>query len=365
MKLLLLIYLPIVSLLLIIYYQSSLNEWKMITGNSLKINNKNESLDILKAKNNISKIVGLVLYGRRSSVSILVRYLDINLKVNGGILVYVLFAVHTNIEEDLKFIENFTSFNSEFYKMKLFPIEKDKKHHLSYFKELYSSCQDNDIVFKIDDDIVFIKNGTFELMLTNYLAGKHYILSANVINNSQLSYVHARLRAILPFDEIQPYTWVRAENTTEIDDTVVFNSTYAAYSKWWGDGRCAAVAHESFLYHAYNNNLEIYNFGIWDFNSVGYHERVRINFIISWGKNFNKLNSDTDSFTDETYFSIDMPKKLKIHTISVGKTLVAHFSYHSQIAYLSKTNILKKYDNFSFYYINSSNSMNAFESISI
>ncbi len=37
-----------------------------------------------------------------------------------------------------------------------------------------------------------------------------------------------------------------------------------------------------------------------------------------------------------------MPKKLNKHTISLGSTLVAHFSYWVQIGYLSKTKILEK-----------------------
>jgi hypothetical protein len=320
--------------------------------------NKKDSLQSLKSQHNISEITGLVFYGRRSSVKILLRYLEINLKKNGGILDKVIFAVHTPIKEDIDFIQEFVSKNNASYEIKIYPITI--AHEKSYFKELYSTLNNNDIVFKIDDDIVFIANGTFELMLKEYLKRNDFILSANVINHSQLSYVHARQRAILPFYEVKPYNWIKAENISEIDDTIVFNSTYAAYSSWWRNGKFAAVARESFLYHAYNNSLDAYKFSIWDFNSVGYHERVRINFIIFWGKNANKL-AESKAFTDETYLSIDMPKKLKKHTISLGSTLVAHFSYWVQIGYLSKTNILEKYDNFSLHYLNSSNTVSQIE----
>ena len=315
--------------------------------------NKKDALQSLKSQHNISEITGLVFYGRRSSVKILLRYLEINLKKNGGILDKVTFAVHTSIKEDIDFIQEFVRKNNDSYEIKMYPIT-------NYFKELYSTLTNNDIVFKIDDDIVFIANGTFELMLKEYLKRNDFILSANVINHSQLSYVHARQRAILPFYEVKPYNWIKAENISEIDDTIVFNSTYGAYSSWWRNGKFAAVAHESFLYHAYNNSLDAYKFSIWDFNSVGYHERVRINFIIFWGKNANKL-AESKAFTDETYLSIDMPKKLKKHTISLGSTLVTHFSYYVQIGYLSKTNILEKYDNFSLHYLNSSNTVSQIE----
>ena len=148
---------------------------------------KHSTINSLKKQNNISEIIGLVFYGRRNSVKILLRYLDINLRKNGGILDKVIFAIHTNVKEDLDYIETFVGKNNQYYKMNRYRLEGG--HVSSYFKELYSACNNNDIVFKIDDDILFIANGTFELMLTEYLKRKDFILSANVINHCQL-YIH-------------------------------------------------------------------------------------------------------------------------------------------------------------------------------
>jgi hypothetical protein len=36
------------------------------------------------------------------------------------------------------------------------------------FREVYQFFEDNDLVFKIDDDVVFISNGTFERMIEEY-----------------------------------------------------------------------------------------------------------------------------------------------------------------------------------------------------
>ena len=323
---------------------------------------KQDALRALKEEYKINEIIALVFYGRTDSVSILIRYLDINLRKNGGVLDKVIFAVHTNVVEDLNFIQNFTEKNNEFYKKVNHPV--GKSHIKSYFKHLYHSCKNNDIVFKIDDDIVFIQNGTFELMLKEYLENKHFVLSANVINHAHLSYVHARQKAILPFYETKKYVWEKAQNITELDDTLVFDSTYSTYSTWWSNGRQAAIALESFLYHAYNNNLNVYRFRVWDFNSVGYTERVRINFIIIWGQYVNKLNQ-SKSFTDETYITIDMPKLLKKHTLSLGSALVVHFAYYNQIRYLKNTGILKKFNDFSFYYLNNSNTVKPVDLINI
>ena len=89
------------------------------------ISHQNDSLQILKkdainsfkTKNNMSEIIGLVFYGRRNSVKILLRYLDINLRKNGGILDKVIFAIHTNVKEDLDYIETFVGKNNQYYKM--------------------------------------------------------------------------------------------------------------------------------------------------------------------------------------------------------------------------------------------------------
>jgi hypothetical protein len=94
-------------------------------------------------------------------------------KKNGGILDKVLFAVHTPIQEDIDFIQEFVGKNNDCFEIKMYPITI--AHEKSYFKELNSTLNDNEIVFKIDDDIVFIANGTFELMLKEYLKRNDFI----------------------------------------------------------------------------------------------------------------------------------------------------------------------------------------------
>ena len=50
----------------------------------------------------------------------------------------------------------------------------------STFNKLYSVLHDDDLVFKIDDDTVFIANRTFESMVEDYLTNDRFITSANV-----------------------------------------------------------------------------------------------------------------------------------------------------------------------------------------
>ena len=106
-------------------------------------------------------------------------------------------------------------------------------------------------------------------MLEEYLTKNHFILSANVVNHPQLSYVHARLRAILPFYEVKEFQWKKSKNSSdEIDDRLAMAADYGPMSKWWQNSKLAAIAHESLLYHANNENLDVYDFKIWDFNTV-------------------------------------------------------------------------------------------------
>ena len=123
-------------------------------------------------------------------------------------------------------------------------------------------------------------------------------------------------------------------------------------SKWWENPKLGAIAHESLLYHVnQNSNLEIYDFNIWDFNTVDYH-RWSINFIVIWGRYLNNINSSHFHIpSDEVTLTLEIPMKMKKHSIALGSAVVSHFSFWSQRSYLLKTDILKKYDNLSISYL--------------
>ncbi len=274
-----------------IYFLSYLKYYHEKDGNYSTVKLKSFSFDSYKIQYKIRNTVGFVFYGRKRSASILIRYLDRNLKKNGGILDKIIFAVKTNNQEDLEYLKRFLEQNGEYYSRVDFSSD-------SNYKVLYTVLHDDDLVFKIDDDIVFISNGTFENMIEEYLTGTHFILSANVVNHPILSDVHVKFRAILPFYETKNGVWEKAKNITEIDDTEAMRFNYGSDSKWWANPKCAAIAHESFLYHAKNNNLDVYKFKLWDFNAVDY-SRWSINFILIWGKHVNKLNSTHNNIASD------------------------------------------------------------------
>jgi hypothetical protein len=138
----------------------------------------------------------------------------------------------------------------------------------------------------------------------------------------------------------------------EIDDTVAMGADYGPTSDWWRNPRLGAISHESFLYHVGNKNLNVYDFRIWDFHSVEYH-RWSLNFIVAWGRNLNRIHKYKPKVkSDEIVLTHLIPKMKKKHSIALGSAVVSHFSYFIQYDYLSKTNILEKYNNLSFSYLN-------------
>ena len=280
----------------------------------------------------VSSIYALVYYTQWRKTSILLRYLEANARANGGILDKIVFAVKTKKKEDLEYLDSILS------------EKKPYIESVEYTEKIYEKFQDDDLIFKIDDDIVFISNGTFERMVEEYTINKLVFLSANVVNHPLLSYVHARLRAIMPFYEESPYKWVKYENSTDLEDTVAQNHKYDLLSIWWSSPKCAAMAHESFFYHFENKNLQAYDFYIWDFHSTSY-ARWNINFVLMRGKYVNKMRKwFPDGQDEEQLISMDIPEALQKHVYALGTALVVNFAYSTQDSYLEKSSFFNRYE---------------------
>ncbi len=152
-------------------------------------------MDELYKKNNFTgKTYALIFYGRKAQATILLRYLEKNLKVNGGILEKIVFNVKTNNKKDLEYLDSISKQNKSYFEKRVIPFNHD-------FKGVYDYLPDDDLIFKIDDDIFFIAPNTFENMLKEYLINNLIVLSTNAINHPLLSHVHARMMAPIPFYE--------------------------------------------------------------------------------------------------------------------------------------------------------------------
>jgi hypothetical protein len=148
-------------------------------------------IESYKIKYKIGNISACIFYGRKMYTEILFRYSDSNLKINGGILDKILILNHlqsekVNMTMEIDFSNNYLSNHREGYEV----IEFKSR---ASFRRFYSGLPDDDLIFKIDDDIVFIANGTFERMIDEYFTNDHFILSANDINHHTFSVMHANM----------------------------------------------------------------------------------------------------------------------------------------------------------------------------
>ena len=316
--------------------------------------NFNRRIEFYKRKYKVKNIVACVFYGRKMYTEILFRYLDRHLKKNGGILDKIIILNHImgskgNITIESEFLRNYLDTHVDGY-------EEFKFRTRDTYQMLYSVLNDDDLIFKIDDDIVFIANNTFENMVEDYFTNDRFILSANVINHHTLSSVHAYMNMMLPF-----YESANKNYTLNLDDGKSINNNLSLFKKcvknqdmWRKNEKCSVIAHESFLYNIYRNNfnLDSYNFQFFKFfnKRTNSNERWRINFILFRGKDLNKISILYPNVSDEEIITVLLTNIKNKFNFALGSAIVSHFSYYEHINYLKETNILKKYDKLSLDY---------------
>ncbi|KAI1660909.1 hypothetical protein F4813DRAFT_267767 [Daldinia decipiens] len=142
------------------------------------------------------KIVALVFYGRKRTVDFLDCYLQQNLAANGGYLDEIRFMVHTNNEDDLKYLNGLVSQRKEHYHI----VEAGTCEGSSYGCIWDSVVEDDTIYVKIDDDIIFIHPDAIPQLVHTRIAIPHpFAISANLVNSPLTGYEHFHVGAIHAF----------------------------------------------------------------------------------------------------------------------------------------------------------------------
>ncbi|KAI0449992.1 hypothetical protein F5B21DRAFT_529404 [Xylaria acuta] len=141
-------------------------------------------------------VKALVFYGRKRTVDFLDCYLQQNLAVNGGYLDEVWFMMHTNIDEDLLYLEELIERRRPQYKV----VMPGDCQGFNYACMWNTIVEDDTIYVKIDDDIVFIHPDTIPQLVSTRIAEPHpFAVSANLVNSPFTGYKHYSVGAIHPF----------------------------------------------------------------------------------------------------------------------------------------------------------------------
>jgi hypothetical protein len=128
------------------------------------------------------KVVAVVFYGRRDRSSILECYLRQNLASNGGWLDEVIWAINTDNEEDIRYIETVAPTVDGYRAVRM----RTKGYGNVYIDTFHEKST---IYVKIDDDVVYVEDNAIPRMVTSLLQNPSALMvSANVINSPALSW---------------------------------------------------------------------------------------------------------------------------------------------------------------------------------
>lgn len=135
------------------------------------------------------KVVGLLFVERKRYVEILECYVSRNLVRNGGHLDEVRWIINSKTQEDLDYLETIVH-----------QVPEYTTHSVTSYEQAYEFL-DRDVTYvKIDDDIVFFEDNAIPSIIKRLDENPQYLaVSANVMNQPALAFVHYHLGAIHPY----------------------------------------------------------------------------------------------------------------------------------------------------------------------
>ncbi|ODH13842.1 hypothetical protein ACO22_06855 [Paracoccidioides brasiliensis] len=322
-------------------------------------------------------ISGLVFYGRPDRVQSMRCYVDRNLVTNGGWLDEVLWVVNTENKDDLKYLDEVLASSPRYKKLDL-----GKKVRGPEFRKIWKHMERGKIYVKIDDDVVWLADDTIPRIVDRKLRHPNdFAVSANIINNPPLSFMHYHVGALHPyFPELEGgkpsakvsnntswkpsehpdwegpdnfewaldapppakgHRWLRVKDDRAIVRTPVTHLKYEMWGDTYTSWAIAAQQHYSFLENLEKDRLDVYKFNLpWNMDN----ERIRINLLAIWSDDI--LDSNIDSWpkerSDEEMVVMELPKMYSRPVQIVGEALAAHFNFQHQPG-VAETDLLSRY----------------------
>ncbi|KAG5297520.1 hypothetical protein I7I48_06651 [Histoplasma ohiense] len=331
--------------------------------------------EFIKPENII--ISGFVFYGRRDRVEAMRCYVERNLADNNGWLDEVLWVVNTENEDDLRYLDETLASSPRHRKLDL-----GRKVRGPEFRQIWKHLERGKIYVKIDDDVVWLADDTIPRIVDRKL--KHpndFAVSANIINNPPLSFIHYHVGALHPYfpelangnpstkvsdnkswkpsdhphwdgpdkfewalDAAPPakgHRWLRVKDDKAIVRTPVTHLKYEVWGDTYTSWAIAAQQHYSFLENLEKNQLDLYKFNLpWNMDN----ERIRINVLAIWADDI--LDSDIDTWpkerSDEEMVVMELPKLYSRPVTIVGEALAVHFNFQHQPG-VAETDLLDRY----------------------
>lgn len=349
------------------------------------------------------KIIGILFFGRRDTLSVLECYLRANLVSYGGFLDEIHFVVNTGNEDDIAWLANMVVQVKDYKR-----VELKEDGFTQNFNSIYAQSIERDHMYiKIDDDLVWMSPTAIpELVNTKLNHPESFAVLASLINSATMGWVQYRLGAVHSyFPERQPPilepssedtgdesygpkawrasalpTWQSPNGDDEIeefphadkagkadkapigsiggapyanhrwlplrDEDRYIAKTPIAEAEYQGDGNSwhmwtiAAQQHYSLLENLEKGLLRKYHIGDEGIWNMRY-DRTNINLFAIWANDILD-NLPFEGADDEQLISSDLPRKQHRQNLVQTRALTAHFSFAVQKE-MYDTDLLSRY----------------------
>jgi hypothetical protein len=341
------------------------------------------------------EIIAAVMYGRRNRTAILDCYLQRNLASNGGYLDKVIFIPETGTEEHLDWLSALVSSTPGYY-LPGPPGEANIDEQPSTFGRAWALAEAGPLYIQISSETVFIAKDTIASLIQTRLDHPDYFLiSANIVNQPVLSWVHHHLgvvrsyrpearpptrpqkatnftrfdwrastlppwaslhlaaddqQIIAPSDygvaiDFQPpfkgHRWLPYSSPSNTIPTAVTQDVLACNGGGMWSWTLGAQYHYSFLEHLENDSLDRYKVPLWEFQ----YEKVGMSFVCIWGTDIVATRPLPAGSEIEVarFLSVDIPQRTGRGAVVDGKALVVRFAHQEQRNGLESTDLLDRY----------------------
>lgn len=254
------------------------------------------------------KVYFTIFAGRKRYLDCLFPYLQKCIAKN------LIYEVHlwdyTHTSEDSDFLKEYSNMYPKFIYFKpILELLEWKEYYLYYSK---ADFEDDDIIIKCDDDIVYIDIEKMDDFLQSIDSTHIYI--PNIINNDVCAYIQTNLGVANFINQDEIYS-------NYGKDSVPFTSWK---NGWFRQFEKAKQCHELFL--QYPEKFTITS------PQIPWNGRFSINFFAGKFAFIHKLYSlfSSGNYNDEEFISFCGLRRLKTQSIIIPSFIVVHFSFRHQ-----------------------------------